>query len=288
MIRNILKKVDQHLRTKRAYKFFLKDWISLKDVATCASCFETMRFSRNLEPVLMAAPKARRITVIAPHGDDDIFGCGGTMVKAMALGSSVHTIYLCAGKPREAVLLEIEEVGRLIGRSHEVLDYPLGAFPFDADTLTRFRTAVERSRPDALFLPAFTDDHDEHRRVGEMLLEAFGRSKTLKGVEIWAYQVYSIVPPNVIIDITDVVETKRKASAVYRSQMASRDWVSYILGKDAFMSRFLFTGGRTAYAEGFFVLPAQEYLNVLEHYFSDPAACYYSDYYKRVNSHAKT
>ena len=38
-----------------------------------------------------------KILVIAPHPDDEVLGCGGTIVKLVALGYSVSVLYLSSG-----------------------------------------------------------------------------------------------------------------------------------------------------------------------------------------------
>jgi len=98
--------------------------------------------------------------------------------------------------------------------------------------------------------------------------------------EIWAYQVYSTVIPNVAVDITDVIDEKLKLVEIYRSQKRSRDWAHYIKGLNAFNCRFLKTN-EPRYVELFFVVPADEYLQLCRLYFQNPASgIYYSDSYK--------
>ena len=37
------------------------------------------------------------VLVIAPHADDETFGCGGTIAKAKSLGASVYVLYMSVG-----------------------------------------------------------------------------------------------------------------------------------------------------------------------------------------------
>jgi len=41
--------------------------------------------------------KDQRLLIIAPHPDDEVYGCGGTMAKAKALGAEVYVLYLSVG-----------------------------------------------------------------------------------------------------------------------------------------------------------------------------------------------
>lgn len=54
----------------------------------------------------------------------------------------------------------------------------------------------------AIFLPFLPHDHDDHRRVNQLLL-AISKELPADSIEVWAYHVYSTVIPNVVVDITD-------------------------------------------------------------------------------------
>ena len=94
-------------------------------------------------------------------------------------------------------------------------------------------------------------------------------------IEVWAYQVYTPLPGNVAVDITDVADRKADAIRGFASQMVIRDWAHWALGLNAFNSRFVSTGGQKRYIETFFVLPLAEYVELCRHYFeSDDATVY--------------
>src|SRR5207244_3134191 len=51
---------------------------------------------RAREPVRAAAPTGR-IVVLAPHMDDEVFGCGGTLALAVAGGAAVTVVFMTNG-----------------------------------------------------------------------------------------------------------------------------------------------------------------------------------------------
>ena len=55
------------------------------------------------------------------------------------------------------------------------------------------------------------------------------------------------------------------------SAMKSRDWAHYALGMNAYHSRFLPSTTEARYAEPFFVVPLEDYIDVCAKYFGDPA-----------------
>ena len=85
--------------SKHLYKFMITDWTKLNDLEACQQVLESKRFNRNLQPIEMEHPDAKRIMVIAPHPDDDIIGAGGTLIKAKENGSDIHIVYVTNGLP---------------------------------------------------------------------------------------------------------------------------------------------------------------------------------------------
>ena len=85
--------------------------------------------------------------------------------------------------------------------------------------------------------------------------------------EVWCYQVYSPVIPNVVVDISDVAERKAAAVRMWKSQMKVRKFDHYILGFNAFNIRLL---PKALYVEAFFVVPMHEYAELCAIYFNNP------------------
>ncbi len=280
MLKQIALRVERMVYSRRSYKFFIKDWIALGDLQTCATVVGTMRFTRNLEPLPLDRPHHNRITVIAPHPDDEMLGPGGTLIRAIGAGARVHCIYMTSSKPVDVVEAETEAIARKVGYTTEFLRFPLGAIPADDKSVEALAEAIRRNGPRCLFLPFLFDDHDDHRRVSHLLLAICERNLLPGGTEVWAYQVYTALLANVVVDITDVAEKKAEAIRGWRSQMRYRDWAHYMLGLNAFNSRFLRTGGRAAYVESFFVIPLDEYAELCRIYFTDPSGVYYSKAYR--------
>lgn len=278
-IKRLLKVFFIRNPTKANYKFMLKDWVRLPDLEGLTKVLETKRFSVNLDPVEMKSPQARSILCIAPHPDDDVLSSGGTLLHAIKNGIRVKVVYITsAANPtfadasktiltRQAQEIEEEtkQVAREMGSEIEFWRYDKRSIPVDGIILEQLRNAIVLWNPEILFLPFLTDDHPDHRLCNKLLYRALhGVHCTVK--EIWAYQVYSTVLPNVVVDISDVMEEKVRIIGLWKSQKRSRDWAHYISGLNAFNSRFLKTN-QPRYAETFFVVPLQEYLELCRRYY---------------------
>ena len=282
----MLSKINRHLKNyflpRSAYKFFIKDWKELGELNKCADAVATMRHSINLEPVLLEGAKAERILVIAPHPDDEMLGPGGTLIKAISKGIKVRTLYLTKGKPNQSDLLvsETEKIAKKVGYETRYFDYHSRQLPIDNKILDDVKNEIEEFKPQIIMLPFFCDDHDDHRRASHILWSVKQVSKIFENIEIWAYQVYTALIPNVVVDITEIADKKSTAIKGWSSQAGSRDWSHFALGLNAFNSRFLQESTKPSYVEAFFVLPANDYFDICAIYFSDdtPSSYYLSNY----------
>lgn len=263
------------LRSRQAYKFFIQDWSRLNDLDLCADVLRTMRLGRILEPLILDRPKGRRILVIAPHPDDETIGPGGTLLKAITAGAKVHVLYLTTNLPKEATRAEAAEASCKGGYAISFLDMPVGSIPVDATHAALVADRIQSLCPDHLFLPFMMDDSNDHRRANELLLAASKARPLPSNMEIWAYQVYGVVPTNVMIDISEVATAKADLIRCWRTQMKKRDWVHYALGMNAFNSRYIRDQTGQRYGEAFFVLPLADYLDLCRIYFATPRKVYH-------------
>jgi len=285
-IKRSIRRILLDLPTRSKYKFIMRDWIRLSDLQACSKVLETKRFSRNIRPIELPGPANRDIIVLAPHPDDDILGSGGTLLTAIETGASVTVVYLTNGsndKHRsEKIKEESKSVCNLAGFTPNFLDFSVGQIPL---TSQRFEQLLEQifcqtTSQFALFLPFFLDDHDDHRRINQIIQKSQVLNANLSRVEIWSYQVYSTVIPNVIVDITTKIERKAGLLRLWKHVSGNRDWAHYITGINAANCRFL-SGSGEVYGEAFFVLPLSEYLSLAGQYFAaGNKATYYSNAYQ--------
>ncbi|MGE0254625.1 MAG: PIG-L deacetylase family protein [Alphaproteobacteria bacterium] len=279
-LRGLRTRLRNWLLGRKAYKFFIRDWVALGDLQRAADAMATMRFSRSLVPAVVPGPRGR-IVVVAPHPDDEMMGPGGTLIRALDDGARVRVVYLSRGRDGAAgdvLQAEAAAVGARLGYETEFLGQKLRGIAVDAAAVAAFAHAVGEAAPDALFVPFLLDDHDDHRRASELLLAAFDAGRLDGATEVWAYQVYTTLPGNVIVEITDVAGRKAEAIRGFASQGRIRDWAHWALGLNAFNCRFL-AGPGERYAEAFFVLPLAEYAELARAYFAPGADVYHERAY---------
>lgn len=275
MLRRLKRLIENFVWSRKAYRFQLREWTRLTDLDGAAQLLNTVRFSRAIVPVELQAPAGKRITVIAPHPDDEVIGPGGTLLLAQERGCAITVVFVTDGSAAEAVTRRKEsaDICRSSNWSAIHLGGVAGALDADKEMPMRLTRAIADSRPDIVMLPYVLDDHDDHRRVNDLWLS--GDRTAAANAEVWAYQVYSVVLPNVAIDITAAHERKADLIRRYESQMQRRDWANFALGRDAWSSRWLEGRKTAAWAEPFFVVPASDYLDHAEIYFRSNKASYY-------------
>ena len=183
---------------------------------------------------------ARRALVIAPHPDDEILGCGGTMVRLAAAGAEVHVAIMTkAAAPRFGA--EVSETGRREAEmAHELLrvtstrlyDFPaaeLDAVPH-AELNAALGELIATVAPDTVFIPFVGDVHLDHQLVFLSSMVAARPRSGLGPARVLSYETLSetnwyapgLTPtfaPNVYVDISEALEPKIAAFKCYASQV---------------------------------------------------------------------
>lgn len=180
-----------------------------------------------------------KVLVFAPHRDDEVIGCGGTILKRKAAGDHI-TVCLITAREGDILPACTQRIHDEMKRAHEYMgvDEYIG-FPFGAnklETFTRlefnkaFDDAVRAVEPDEVYLPFWGDMQKDHQMTVEGAMVAL-RAKSAHAPErIYAYETLSEtginVPsvnnsfiPNVYEDISNYLEGKLKAMSFYQSQL---------------------------------------------------------------------
>ncbi|MFO0730633.1 MAG: PIG-L family deacetylase [Nitrospiraceae bacterium] len=111
--------------------------------------------------------------------------------------------------------------------------------------------------PDLVLTPFFTDEHADHKATAAILLDLIAERRP--AFMCLAYEVWTPLFPNVLVDISDTAATKREALQAYRSQLKDNDLVSGVFGLNAY--RHMALGG-TGFAEAYWMGRAAEFLGL--------------------------
>jgi LmbE family N-acetylglucosaminyl deacetylase len=233
----------------------------------------TRRFLRRIKRAThrMSSPRvveieSGRVLVIAPHMDDEIIPCGGALLLHRLRQSPIRIVFatdgsanladaVLASKLRQTRSAEARAVSDYVGFDEIVeLGFTDGQLTRHEDALAAtLQEHIESFKPTVIFCPFPTDAHGDHMACAWALAAATSRSKWVG--EIFAFEVWTTLWPNALVDIVAVAERKDHAIRLYESQMADRDYARATLGLNSY--RGLARG--LDYAEAYYVCSASEF-----------------------------
>jgi LmbE family N-acetylglucosaminyl deacetylase len=230
--------------------------------------------TRAWEPRKLVAPVGKCILALCPHSDDESIGAGGLLLAHRDL-AEIHLVCLCDGagggsvedpkrdpkaivKARKAEFQKTAAALRAASVQH--LDFPDGNIPCSAEAVKRLRSIVCDIRPDVVALPWFLDGHVDHRRANMLYALACGDIEaTVLGYEIW-----SMLEPNAVFDITEHLADKLSLIQNYASQLRTVNYVGYASGLAAVRAyQAAVQPLRSGAAEAFVALPNHEYCELV-------------------------
>jgi len=217
-------------------------------------------------PLELRRVSRARVLVVAPHMDDAEIACGGTLALHKEAGSEVGILYTtdsgggegegpAAASLRRTRRAEAERAASLLGiEILEVAGFPDGSLSLHEEDLAKLLAdRIEAWHPEQVFCPFPADNHRDHQATAGAVSIALGRLRW-RG-EVWCYEVWSPLWPNVAVDISAVLDLKSQAISCYGSQTSGLPYLDAALGLNRF--RGLRVG--VPAAEAFHVCPAGAY-----------------------------
>jgi LmbE family N-acetylglucosaminyl deacetylase len=230
-------------------------------------------------------PDGDRILVLAPHQDDETIGPGGTLLRCVQRGKHLRIAYVTDGVARKNAVNSDPKIreteARKIWSAYGVEDLSFWRLPcrnvrVDTASLTLLRRELDQFKPDTLFIPHFLEGPEDHRAVVKILLEVDRRQPLPDGLEIWSYPVTSILLPNVVVDVTELIQEKYRMNSLWQSQMTFFNYAHMAEGMAAYNSVYLPRKNiqtpaqlekrrpQCLYGEVFFVAAMKDYRNTLQ------------------------
>lgn len=184
----------------------------------------------------------KKILVVAPHADDEVIGCGGTILKELSKGATVGWLLVTKVSIdndyssdfvacRERQISEVKELlGFKFFRNFDFKPSSLDILP-RSDIIANIAQVFTEFKPTDVFLPYPGDAHSDHKVVFECLrpfLKAF-RYPSLK--RAYCYETISEtdqnftidVPafkPNSFVNITQFMDLKMQAASIYNTEFS--------------------------------------------------------------------
>ncbi len=183
-----------------------------------------------------------RVLVVGPHPDDELLGCGGTLLKRREEGATIGWLNITSIDSTNGWLKdkiekregEIEQVRIQLGLTLEhffqlglpttKLDHlPLG------DIVEKISVAMQQFKPEEVFIPHSGDVHSDHRISFEAVLACTKWFRYPFVRKLLSYETLSetdampdvsrAFQPTVFVDISKHLERKWELLQIYQSEM---------------------------------------------------------------------
>lgn len=182
----------------------------------------------------------KNVLVFAPHPDDEILGCGGTMLKHIKNGDNVFVCIVTHGEPPlypldANVLMQntVRECHKWMGvKETFFLNFPTTML----EKVDRYQIndavhkVIVQTNANVVYVPHFGDMQKDHQIVVDSCMVALRPKYDSKVESIYGYETLSEtawnIPavqnefiPNAFFDISDFLDGKIKAMSFYESQV---------------------------------------------------------------------
>ena len=220
------------------------------------------------------------ILAIGVHPDDVELSCSGTLAKEIRDGKKVAIVDLTRGElgtrgTAETRDQEAQEAARIIGvHARENLGMRDGFFVNDEAHQKQIIRIIRKYQPSIILANILHDRHPDHGRAGQLVrdaaflsglskIETFDESGSPQARWRPAYVLHYIqdnyYDPDLVVDITDVFETRMASIQAYKTQFLAQDndgpktYISSPEFFDSIIGRCRLMGKRIGvkYAEGY-------------------------------------
>lgn len=213
-------------------------------------------------------PVAQRVLVLAPHPDDEVFGCAGALHTYAQRGTSVqvHVLtdgagYAPAGQRVQIAAVRMAETQAAlailgVGEASSAGFPDRGLSGLRQQLGTHLADLLVQHQPDLVLAPAPSEVHPDHRALAWALqdllqppaAQASGRS-AYPLTTLMFYEVGALQHPSLLLDITPLWPLKWAAMQCFKSQLDQQDYAGHIEGLNRYRSYTL--GGAVRYAEAY-------------------------------------
>ena len=190
------------------------------------------------------------ILVIAAHPDDELLGCGGTMIKYVKKKATLNILIMAEGltsrdvsrnvSKHEDNLLELKtvakEIGNIIGAKNTIcLDYPDNRMD-DLNRLDIIKTIekyIQEFKPSVIYTHHPEDTNIDHRVIADAVITACRPQPNCRVRKIMSFETLSSTEwqnpnvgngfrANIFEDVSNEIDFKIELLMKYKSEM--RPW----------------------------------------------------------------
>jgi LmbE family N-acetylglucosaminyl deacetylase len=179
---------------------------------------------------------ARAVLVLAPHPDDEVFGCGGAIATHVRDGIPVSVVILTDGAEFGDAGLrrrESEAAAQTLSYGQpEFWQLPDRGLYYSDALAQRLTDKITQTGCDLVYAPSPWEIHPDHRQAHALALEAVRRAGG--PVRLALYEIGNPLRANTLLDITTTAAAKEAAMACFASQLAKQDYRRQMIALNQF------------------------------------------------------
>ncbi len=201
-----------------------------------------MRIEPELVPYAPGRLDGSPILVLAPHPDDEVFGCGGVLALAARTGARIRTVILTDGGAQGDPAVrraEAAEASRRLGIPEPehwgLADRSLD--PNDGALRDRLGALIAETAPAIVLAPSPAEVHPDHRalalalyRLLQTVVPGTPIHELSPALRLASYEVSAVLRPNLLVDVSEVWEEVLAAAKAYESQVSLLPYVEVLEG----------------------------------------------------------
>ncbi|MFA5031954.1 MAG: methyltransferase domain-containing protein [bacterium] len=209
--------------------------------------------------------------VLSPHPDDEIIGCGGTLLEMLKSGAKVTILQITDGSDTLALSEAMDKTVR--PKEAKIVAEKLGVkelilwgedaccFKFNQKNVTELSCLLKKINPKVIFVP-FINEKDPHHIIANKILAPALDEIDSDNITIVSYEVYSLLPPNVFCVIDKQFEEKENLLMKYRTGMKVFDYVHFCKSLNFYRSYTLLE--KKGFAEAFSAINVRDYKELVK------------------------
>jgi LmbE family N-acetylglucosaminyl deacetylase/GT2 family glycosyltransferase len=189
---------------------------------------------------LLSLDGVDRVLCVAPHPDDEVFGCGGLLAAWVDRGCAVHTLILTCGQQDQSAQAAGEGADLAAQRRQEsvraaaelgtpapsFLDLPDRTLRYDTALVAALSQAIAQHAPQLLLLPSLSEPHPDHQAAALAGLAA-ARDAAPGLHTVLFYESGAPLHANLHFPIDAVAERKWRAVQCFTSQLGVEDYEAH-------------------------------------------------------------
>jgi len=176
------------------------------------------------------------VLVLAPHPDDEVFGCGGAIQCHVEQGDHVTVLLATDGRAAEPHIddtacqayiakrrAESQAAADILGYQRLLFwDYADRELPNNEKVIQDLVDLIQDQHMQFVYAPSVWEIHPDHITLADVAVEAVRRCGDT--VTLLMYEVGVALHPNILLALDAHLERKRQAIACFQSQLRLNDY----------------------------------------------------------------